>query len=385
MNRIDGKTVTDLVEGLRGVTVEGDAQVICYDALPLRDAIPGCVTMIDEASRCEELRRTGSVAVVTSKKQPNVECTQIVCVDIHAAFAAIVKQFRYADSGITHSSIDASAQIEPTAVIGVGTRIDSGVVIGAHCRIGRDCHLMPGVVVMEGTQIGDNCVIYPRVVIYNQTRIDSHVNIHAGSVIGAHGFGYRQLGGKHVLSSQLGFVHIESFVDIGANTTIDRGTYGATRIGEGTKIDNLVQIAHNCHIGRHNLICSQVGIAGSARTGDHVILAGQVGIADHIALDDHVVVGAQAGVMEDLAGNQTYLGSPANSHRDQMQMLAIQRRLPDMRREMRTLKRDIDQIQKIMASSSAIDVPAAEPALTDTVDDMEGDQPTCLKFQRPAA
>lgn len=384
MNRIDGLTVADLVKGLNGVTVEGNASVICRDALPLRDATIGCVTMIDESSRCDELRRTGSVAVVTSQKQPNLDCTQIVCVDIHGAFTAIVKQFRHTGSGIVHSSIDASAQIDPTATIGTGTRIDAGVVIGANVQIGCDCHLMAGVVVMEQTRIGDACAIYPRVVIYEQTRIENNVNIHAGTVIGAHGFGYRQSKGRHVASAQLGFVHIESFVDIGANVAIDRGTYGATRIGEGTKIDNLVQIAHNCHIGKHNLICSQVGIAGSARTGDYVIMAGQVGVADHISLGDHAIVGAQAGVMEDLVGSQKYLGSPATSHRDQMQMLAVQRRLPEMRRELRSLRRELDQVMTNLPSTQ-LESSSSESAVAETSDDSENEHPTCLKFKRPAA
>jgi len=383
VNRMDGRTVAELVAALDNVTIFGDAKVVCVDALPLNDATKGCVTMIDEASRCEALRQSGAVAVVTPRREADVHCTQIVCANIHDAFTAIVKQFRFATNAIAHSCIDATAHVHPTASIGSGTRIDAGVVIGADVRIGNNCHLMPGVVVMDHCQIGDDCTIYPRVVLYEQTRLDHHVTIHAGAILGAHGFGYKQVGGRHVLSAQLGFVHIESHVDIGANVAIDRGTYGATRIGEGTKIDNLVQIAHNCHIGRHNLICSQVGLAGSCRTGDHVILAGQVGIADHCVLGDHSVVGAQAGVMEDLAENQTYLGSPATPHRDQMQIFAVQRRLPEMRREIRSLRKSMDDmINKV--SSPAVDSPTNE-ASADQTDDADHEGPTCLAFKRPAA
>jgi UDP-3-O-[3-hydroxymyristoyl] glucosamine N-acyltransferase len=386
VNRIDGLSVAELVEGLDGVKVIGDPTVICIDALPLCDAIDGCVTLVDDITRCEDLAKSKAAAVVTTNVLPNVPCTQIVCTDLHRVFTAIVKRYRYSSSTISHSSIDATAQIDPTASIGNGTRIDAGVVIGADVTIGRDCHVMPGVVVMDQTRIGDNCSIYPRVVLYENTRIDNDVQIHAGSVIGAHGFGYRQVNGRHVASAQLGFVHIESFVEIGANVTIDRGTYGVTRIGEGTKIDNLVMIAHNCHIGRHNLICSQVGIAGSCRTGDYVVMAGQVGMADHISVGDHSVIGAQSGVMENLQGHQTYLGSPATHQREQMQMIAVQRRLPEMRRELRLLRRDLDNATtKLENSVSSQDTgeTSCDPSLDS--DDSDGDRLRCLAFKRPAA
>lgn len=136
----------------------------------------------------------------------------------------------------------------------------------------------------------------------------------------------------------MGYVAIESDVEIGACVTIDRGTYGATRIGQGTKIDNHVMIAHNCQIGKHNLICSQVGIAGSSVTGDYCVLAGQVGLADHVQLGDKVTVGAQAGVMNDLASNGTYLGSPAMPLREQMQVFAVLRKLPEMYKSLRRLE-----------------------------------------------
>jgi UDP-3-O-[3-hydroxymyristoyl] glucosamine N-acyltransferase len=384
VNRIAGITVADLVAGLDDVTVIGDANVVCVDALPLCDATPGCVTLIDDSARCEELTRSGAVAVVTSRQQPNLSCTQIICANVHKAFTAIVKQYRHTSQAVIHSSIDASAQIDPTASIGIGTRIDSGVVIGADVKIGRDCHLMPGVVVMEQTVIGDRCTIYPRVVLYEHTKIDDEVQIHAGSVIGAHGFGYHQSHGRHIGSAQLGYVHIESCVDVGANVTIDRGTYGVTKIGEGTKIDNLVMIAHNCHIGRHNLICSQVGIAGSCRTGDYVVLAGQVGLSDHISLGDHAVVGAQAGVMEDLGEKQTYLGSPATTKRDQMQILAVQRRLPELRREIKNMRRELDQLNQQSMSSDSL-AGSSECDLQEEAEELDASHPRCLAFKRPAA
>jgi len=383
-------TVGELVHALDQVVVIGDPGVHCVDALPLRDSRPGCVTLIDAPARAQLAVRSGAVAIVTSEPIDSVACTQIVAKDIHAVFTQIVGRFRPRDDAAKFSSIHSSAQIDPTATIGGGTRIDAGVVIGAGAVIGNDCHLMPGVVVMEHTSIGNDCRLFPHVVIYEHSRIGDHVKIHAGTVIGAHGFGYRQVEGRHVSTAQLGYVHIESYVDIGANVTIDRGTYGATRIGEGTKIDNLVMIAHNCHIGRHNLLCSQVGIAGSCQTGDYVVLAGQVGLADHVTLGDHAIVGAQAGVMENLAGDQVYLGSPATSQRDQMQIMAVQRRLPEIRREVKTLRRELDclraaQAEEAKPSQSQPQSGASESREATSSDDHPDDHQRCIPFRRPAA
>ena len=158
--------------------------------------------------------------------------------------------------------------------------------------------------------------------------------------------------GKHVSTSQLGWVHVENDVEIGANTTVDRGTYGATRIGAGTKIDNLVMIAHNCNIGKHNLICSQVGIAGSSSTGDYVVLAGQVGVRDHTHIGSRTMVGAQSGVASDVAEDQIMLGSPALPRMDQAKLFAATNRLPEMRIALKKLEKQVDALVTRTAKSS---------------------------------
>ncbi len=385
MNRIDGSTVRDLVARLANVAVIGNADVFCHDALPLCDATAGCVTLMDDRAPVVDVIRCGAAAVVTNQAHADFPATQIVAADIHTVFTAIVRRFRHSLQVEQYAAIDASAQIAPTASIGIGTRIDANVCIGAHVVIGSDCHLMPGTVVMDGTVIGDRCKLYPRVVIYEYSKLDDEIQIHAGSVIGAHGFGYRNVDGKHVLSAQLGYVHIESNVDVGANVTIDRGTYGVTRIGEGTKIDNLVMIAHNCHIGRHNLICSQVGLAGSCRTGDYVVIAGQVGMADHISIGDRAVVGAQAGVMENVPSGQTYLGSPATLQREQMQIFAVQRRLPEMRREVKSLRRELDELKSQGDVETESDPNGSTQRASSGGPAADDENPHCLKFRRSAA
>jgi UDP-3-O-[3-hydroxymyristoyl] glucosamine N-acyltransferase len=318
----------------------GAGNLICRGANPPALAASDEITMLEDPARASIIDHSPAVAVVVSQAIDSINRPQIVVADPHAAFAAIVAHFRPPISAAGRSGqvdldpqIDITAEVHPTAWIGAGT------------TIGRRTKIMPGAVIMPRCRIGDDCVVGPNVTLYEYTELADRVVIHAGAVLGANGFGYRQEDGRHIPTAQLGYVAIEADVEIGAGVTIDRGTYGATRIGAGTKIDNQVQIAHNCQIGKHNLLCSQVGIAGSTTTGDHVILAGQVGLKDHITVGDGAIVGAQAGVMEDLAGNQVYLGSPATAQREQMQIMAVQRRLPELRRELRKLQREIDSLQ----------------------------------------
>jgi UDP-3-O-[3-hydroxymyristoyl] glucosamine N-acyltransferase len=176
-------------------------------------------------------------------------------------------------------------------------------------------------------------------VLYDDTVVGDRVTVHANAVVGADGFGYRFQDGQHVKVPQLGHVEIGDDVEIGAGSTIDRGTFGATRIGAGTKIDNLVMIAHNCQVGRHNVIVSQVGMAGSSSTGDYVVIAGQVGVVDHVHIGDRCVIGGQAAVTKDVAAGQEMLGSPATPARDQKKLLMSLIALPKLRERLRAVER----------------------------------------------
>jgi UDP-3-O-[3-hydroxymyristoyl] glucosamine N-acyltransferase len=336
----------ELAERIGGA-LDGDPELICRGANPPDQAGPDEVTLIADAERPKDFAETKAIALIVATKLDGIDRPQIVVPDPHAAFAMIVSLFRppvqrkLPGVGVdSAASIANSAKVHPTATVCAGV------------RIGERSLIMPGVVIMPGCHIGDDCILYPGVTLYEYSQLGDRVVLHAGTTVGANGFGYRQENGKHMPTAQLGYVDIESDVEVGAGVTIDRGTYGATRIGEGTKIDNQVMIAHNCQIGRHNLICSQVGIAGSCRTGDYVILAGQVGLKDHITLGDHAIVAAQAGVMDDCQGNQVYLGSPAMPQRDQMQIFAVQRKLPEMRKELKTLRKQLDQLTKQLAGAN---------------------------------
>ncbi len=255
--------------------------------------------------------------------------------DAEASFIKIVKLFR-PPSERARVGICERANISHSAEIAEDVDVYPGAFIGDNVRIGCGTIIHPNVTILENTTLGANTVVFPNVVIYENCVIGNRCLIHGGAVIGGYGFGYRSAA-THELCAQLGNVVIGDDVEIGCNTTIDRGTYDSTLIGSGTKLDNHVMIGHNCQIGKHNLFCSQVGIAGSCVTGDYVVMAGQVGIGDHLTIGDRTTLAAQSGVMNDLKGNQTYLGSPAIPVREQMQIHALVNRLPEMRKQLRQL------------------------------------------------
>jgi len=325
----------------------GDGALICTGANPPGQATAGEITLLDTPRHVRNLDQTQALAVVTTAELVNCELIQLVVSDAHEAFAKIVRHFRPPIGGIEPlTGIHPTAQIHSTAQVHPSATIGAEVVIGAGTRV------MPGVVILPRCRIGNDCLLHAGVTLYEYTVLGDRVVLHSHCVIGANGFGYRQQQGRHVPSAQLGYVEIESDVEAGAMVTIDRGTYGATRIGAGTKIDNQVQVAHNCIIGRHNLLCSQVGIAGSCRTGDYVVLAGQVGLKDHVVLGDRAMVAAQSGVMDDLAGDETYLGSPAVPLKECMQILATERRLPEMRRAIKSLQRAVERLEQSLAGAA---------------------------------
>ncbi len=236
-----------------------------------------------------------------------------------------------------------------TAQIGKNTNIHPGAHVAAGAAIGDNCDIHPGVVVSRGCRLGDSVVVYPIAVLYEDTVVGNRVIIHAGVVIGADGFGYRPVDGRHERIVHYGTVRIEDDVEIGACTTIDRAMIDETVIGQGTKIDNLVMIGHNCEIGRHNLFVSQVGLAGSVTTGDYVVCAGQVGIADHVHLGTRSVLGAKAGVRKDVPAGERQIGVPAIPEADCRRVVMAQQRLPEMRQQLRALERQVEALTAQLA------------------------------------
>jgi UDP-3-O-[3-hydroxymyristoyl] glucosamine N-acyltransferase len=238
-------------------------------------------------------------------------------------------------------------------VFAAGVQVHAGASLGEYVELGPGCEIHSGAHLMAGCRLGANVTVFPGAVLYEDTVVGDRSIIHAGAVIGCHGFGYKFVAGQHQLSAQLGNVRIGCDVEVGANTSIDRGTYGPTIIGDGTKIDNQVQIAHNCRIGKHNMICSQVGIAGSTSTGDYVVMAGQVGVRDHVHIGEKAILGAMAGVVNDVPAGSVMIGIPATPEREQKLKQAALSKLPEMRKELKELKQTVEGLVREQSRKAA--------------------------------
>jgi UDP-3-O-[3-hydroxymyristoyl] glucosamine N-acyltransferase len=309
-------------------------------AATLSVARPGEITLADSPRLAPQLARSEASAVIVPASFQPTDRPYITVNDVHAAFGKVVAHFHPPRQ--THiTGVSPAAYVSPTAQIAEGVEVHPQAFIGKDVQIGSGTVVHSGVRILDGSKIGANCLLFPNAVLYENTVLGQHVIIHAGAVLGAYGFGYSTVDGRHKLSAQLGYVEIGDHVEIGAGTTIDRGTYGPTVIGGGTKIDNLVQIGHNCRIGRHNLICSQVGIAGSCSTGEYVVMAGQVGLADHLHIADGALLGAKCGVMTDALPGKRYLGAPAVEERQFFRSISLIQQLPEIRRQLHEAQRAI--------------------------------------------
>jgi UDP-3-O-[3-hydroxymyristoyl] glucosamine N-acyltransferase len=336
--------IAELVDG----RLVGDGSLQITGAATLATARPGEITLADNPKLASQLARSQAAAVIVPHGFEPAGIPCIAVPNVHAAFAQVVCHFR-------PPRAPRRVGIHPQAVVSLSARLAPDVeihplaVIGDGVEIGPGCVIHGGVRILDGSRLGRDVTLFPNVVLYENTLIGNRVLVHAGAVIGAYGFGYSMVSGEHKLSAQLGYVEIEDDVEIGACTTIDRGTYGPTIIGRGTKIDNHVMIAHNCRIGKHNLICSQVGIAGSTTTGDYVVLAGQVGVRDHVHIGDKAMLGAQCGVMNDVPPGKRLVGSPAIDEKEQYLVWAAMYKLPEMRKEMIKLQREVQRLSALVS------------------------------------
>jgi UDP-3-O-[3-hydroxymyristoyl] glucosamine N-acyltransferase len=337
-------TVGELAE-LVGGKVHGDSSLTVCAARAIHEAGPDDVTFVESERNARFLRdcRAG-VAVVppalaARRAELGAEPLTVIAVDDPlGAFVAVVRRLHGLPERPPHG-IDPLAFVHPTARVGPDASIYPFAAVGEGSTLGARCQVHSGAVIGRNCRLGDDVVLYPHAVLYDGTVLGDRVILHAHAVIGADGFGYRFQDGRHVKVPQLGCVEVGDDVEVGAATTIDRGTFQATRIGAGTKIDNLVMVGHNCTIGRHNLLVGQAGIAGSCTTGDYVVLAGQAGVADHIHISDRAVIGAQAGLMNDVPAGQRMLGTPARPERDAKRMMLCLERLPELARDVRAIRR----------------------------------------------
>jgi len=341
------KTLADLAVDLGG-TVVGDGTIVIRGVAGIREALPGDVTFLANARYESHLAETRASAVICDR-QPRACPIPLLQVDNpYLAFQQAVRVFR-PDLYRPDPGIHPTAVIAPDAVVGEGVSIGPYCVIEAGARVGPRAVLMAGGFVGARAEIGAESFVYPRVVVREECVVGARCIVHAGVVVGADGFGFAFDAGRYHKVPQVGNVVIGDDVEIGANTCIDRATTDSTRVGDGTKIDNLVQIGHNVSIGRHCIIVAQVGIAGSTELEDYVTLGGQVGVGGHLRLEKGAMVGAQSGVSRNVKSKQVVSGYPAIAHGTWKRMSVLLRKLPQLFQKTKDLEQRVETLERQQA------------------------------------
>ena len=320
-------TTAEIAKQLGG-EVLGDASAMLTGFANADRAKPGDLTFAENAEYFAAAEASAATAIIAGKEFSSAHKTVIRVANPRVAYAKAVAIF-FPEPRL-------AAGIHPTAVVAKSAQVDATAHIGPHCtvgervKIGANCVLLSGVAVGDDSVIGEETKIFANVTIYDRMQIGQRVRIHSGTVIGADGFSYVFDSGIQRKVPQIGSVIIGDDVEIGANTCIDRGALSPTIVGKGTKIDNLVQVAHNLQIGEHCVIMGQVGMAGSTKIGNYVVIASQSGLAGHLKIGDGVIIGAKSGVMTDLAPGEKVLGMPAQPDKQAKRILIAMQRLPDL-------------------------------------------------------
>jgi len=322
--------------------IKGDDQIVICGVAPFDQAGPTDIALAAEAKFLNRVEECQAGALIVPEACQVKVGNLLLVQNPRAAFAKVMAHYYPARQ--SQNSISNTASFGDDVSMGKRVEIGDFVSIGNHVKLGDRVILGPGVVLGDHVVIGDDTTIAANVVIGTHCRLGCRGLIQAGTVIGCDGFGFAQEEGRHLKIAQTGNVLIGDDVEIGANNTIDRGTFGSTRIGNGVKTDNLVHIAHNVVVGDHTLLIAQVGISGSVTIGKHTILAGQVGVVPHISIGDRVMVGPQSGVGKSIADNQVFTGSPAMPHRLFLKVAHILQRLPDLRKRILRLEKKLKEI-----------------------------------------
>ena len=332
-------TIAEVAAQLDG-EVRGDPATPLTGFAPADQARPGDLTFAENEAFFARAEQGAATAIIADARFSSSRKSVIRVKNPRVAFARALALF-FPEPQWTPG-------IHPGAVVAVSAQIDPTAHIGPHCCIGERVRIGAGAVLQGGNFIGDDSIIgeqtrlFPQVTLYPRTELGRRVRIHAGAVIGSDGYGYVQEQGVHRKVPQIGQVIIGDDVEIGANTTVDRGALEATRIGRGSKIDNLVQIAHNVVIGEHCLVIAQAGIAGSTQLGDYVILAGQAGVAGHLKIGIQVTVAGQSGGMHDIPAGEKWFGSPAQPDRQMKRQIVAVTQLPDLLKRVAVIEEKLD-------------------------------------------
>ena len=332
------KQIADLIGG----KVEGNAQATVHTFAKIEEGKEGAISFLSNPKYAHYLYDTKSTIVLVNDDLQLEKAVSATLIRVPNAYDAVAKLLQiYESMKPKKTGIDPLASISPKATIGPFAVVADGAVIGDGTQI------YPHTVIGEGVKIGQNVLLYPNVTIYQGCQLGNNVTIHAGSVIGADGFGFAPNQEGYDKIPQIGIVVIEDDVEIGANTCVDRSTMGQTVIHKGVKLDNLVQIAHNCEVGENTVMSAQAGLAGSTKIGSWCMVGGQAGFAGHIHVADKTFVGAQCGVIGNTKGNgETLIGSPAMDPKVYFKGMAMLRRLPDMYKQLSELQKQVEELKK---------------------------------------
>jgi UDP-3-O-[3-hydroxymyristoyl] glucosamine N-acyltransferase len=347
---LDSIGLRELAERIGG-RLEGGGNPLIRGVAGIREAQTGEITFLAHARYLNYLEDTRASALIC---KPDLKSTlpTIRMDDPHLGFLRAIELFCEPKQDYFAEGVDSSAQVHPSARLGEGVRVGPGAIIGENCEIGEHSIVGPGAVVMPKVKIGERCLLYPNVVVREECQIGDRVILHAGAIIGSDGFGFAKQAGAYHKVPQIGRVIIEDDVEIGANSCVDRATVGRTVIGTGTKIDNLVQIAHNVTIGQHTVISAQTGISGSTNVGDDVMMAGQVGVVGHISIGNDARIGAQSGISKDIPAGEQWFGYPARNSREARRLLVHYNRLERYAEEISDLRRRIQELEKSKSAAS---------------------------------
>ena len=337
------KQIAEFIQG----TIVGDENATVHTFAKIEEGVPGAISFLSNPKYTPYIYDTqSSIVLVNNDFIPEKE-VKATLIKVNNAYESLAKLLNlYEMSKPKKTGIDPLAYIAPTAKIGENVYIAPFACVGDNAEIGDNTSLHPHATVGSGAKVGHDCILYPHVTVYHDCRVGNHCILHAGSVVGADGFGFAPSPEGYEKIPQIGIVVLEDNVEIGANTCIDRATMGATIIRKGVKLDNLIQIAHNVEVGSHTVMASQVGIAGSTKIGEWCMFGGQVGVAGHIKVGNKVNMGAQSGVHSSIKDGEALIGTPPMPLKGYFKSSAVFRKLPEMYLELNSLKKEIEELKK---------------------------------------
>ena len=330
-----------------GGRVEGNKDAKVHTFAKIEEGTEGAISFLSNPKYTHYLYNTKSSIVIVNEDLELEKDVDATLIRVKNAYESIAKLLQiYEASKPKKTGVAPQAYIAPSAKLGNNCYVGPFAYVGEGAEIGDGCQIYPHAVIGDNVKVGTNCIFYPNTTIYQGCKIGNNVTIHAGSVIGADGFGFAPGADGYDKIPQIGIVVIEDNVEIGANTCVDRSTMGATVIHKGVKLDNLVQVAHNVEIGENTVMSAQVGIAGSTKVGSWCMFGGQVGLAGHITIGDKTFLGAQSGVPGSLKGGEELIGTPPMNPRAYFKSQAIFRRLPDMYKDLNDAKKKIVELNE---------------------------------------